>query len=558
MTLSRTLTIKSHSTKQGLWLTKCADCWGDPALQPSRLTRRTLETMRVGIPLTTLPKTFQDAVTFTRAVGIRFLWIDSLCIIQDSHEDWEDQSAKMCDIYSGSFLNIAATGAKNSWEGMFSARCAASILPLLVRLPCSAQGVKLILGRDGRDSPEYLDALDNSMWRREVEESPLCRRAWVVQERALSRRTLHFGKTQLYWECLSISACETVLNGLQNHPAYLRTHVFFKSHDPLRHGLSDTVFTLETGVHRPEPPFFSTWGRLVESFSAGGLTKESDKLVAILGIANALASQTKFEYIAGLWNYYVPVQLMWHTKQAVKRSDSFHAPSWLWASVKSRVSWHYRQLQHTCIDILEVNQAAMSSPGADFSSFESRRLRIRGDLIPGTLKVDGDGSSSRGWLTIRESSSCNDDEDESFHFRFLPDADEDNLGDVFFVPIEFRWKNTGASSNVREGLVLKPTGEKAVFRRVGFFTLFLDISNCTNVSSKRTRLMGYRRFPTAVAPLKEVDGQFYHSYEDIREARKPTNIDGGPDCELGDELDEETEIFERVPSLSGGFVFDIV
>ena len=72
MTLSRTSTTKSHSTKQELSLTKCADCWGDPVLRPLMLTRRTLETMRVGIPLTTLPKTFQDAVTFTRAVGIRF------------------------------------------------------------------------------------------------------------------------------------------------------------------------------------------------------------------------------------------------------------------------------------------------------------------------------------------------------------------------------------------------------------------------------------------------------------------------------------------------------
>ena len=376
----------------------------------------------------------------------------------------------------------------------------------------------------------------------------------------LSRNELYpgglftFGKTQLYWECLSISACETVPNGLQNHPAHSWHDVFFKSHDPLRHGLSDTVFTL--GTHRPEPPFFSTWGRLVEAFSAGGLTKDSDKLVAILGIANALASQTKFEYIAGLWNYYVPVQLMWHTEEPVKRSDSFHAPSWLWASVKSGVSWHYDQVEHLCIDILQVNQAAMSSPRGDFS-FESRRLRIRGDLIPGTLtrKIDGDGSS----LAVRESSGCNDDEDASspshmgMYFHFFPDVDEDNLGDIFCVPIQFRRETSSDFNyNFHKGLVLKPTGEKAVFRRVGLFALYVILNDYTDVSSKRTRLMGYRRFPTTVDPLKEVDGHFYHSYEDIGDARTPTDVDGGLDCELDDELNEEIRNFEGVPSFSGG------
>lgn len=74
------------------------------------------------IPWFELPKTFQEAIALTRKLGVRYLWIDSLCIIQDDHHGWEVESAKMATIYSLSYLTIAATHAADSQQGCFSTR----------------------------------------------------------------------------------------------------------------------------------------------------------------------------------------------------------------------------------------------------------------------------------------------------------------------------------------------------------------------------------------------------------------------------------------------------
>lgn len=181
-----------------------------------------------------------------------------------------------------------------------------------------------------------------------------------------------------------MSACESVPEGLENHPAHSEHKVFFKAHDPFQHDISATMTTWEEAEPQFKPLFFSIWGKIVEQYSAAELTKDTDKLIAVFGIANALAARTKLKYTAGLWDYNVPLQLMWCTKEPVKRSSTFQAPSWLWASIKSVISWQYNRLEHTCIEILHLNQIALASTSGNFPTFE-RRPRIRGNLIPGTL-----------------------------------------------------------------------------------------------------------------------------------------------------------------------------
>ncbi|KAK3338708.1 heterokaryon incompatibility protein-domain-containing protein, partial [Neurospora tetraspora] len=95
-------------------------CWGPPDKQPLKTTCDTLEDyIRHGIPLACLPQTFADAVWVTRVLGIRYLWIDSLCIIQDSLSDWEVESQKMGPIYEGATLTLGAAYARDSSEGLF-------------------------------------------------------------------------------------------------------------------------------------------------------------------------------------------------------------------------------------------------------------------------------------------------------------------------------------------------------------------------------------------------------------------------------------------------------
>ena len=150
-------------------------CWGEKV--PITTSTLTLPARLVEIPFNTLPSTFQDAVIITRRLGVKCLWIDSLCIIQDSLSDWEKESAVMGKVYSHSYCNIAALSSKDSHGGCLSSSISKSL--------GSAQESSTT------DSPQ-----------------PLSQRGWFLQERHLSRRTLKYTKDPpgVAWECRSLRA----------------------------------------------------------------------------------------------------------------------------------------------------------------------------------------------------------------------------------------------------------------------------------------------------------------------------------------------------------------
>ncbi|KAK4166156.1 heterokaryon incompatibility protein-domain-containing protein [Cladorrhinum sp. PSN259] len=170
-------------------------CWGGANVYT--LNPGTQDEMIKAIPVEKLARNFQDAIQVTRALGYSYIWIDSLCIIQnqqrkkeweaESARDWTEQSSIMGDVYRNSDLTIAATGAMNSHVGF----------------------LKPSIGRAS------LDRFKESL-QRGVEESPLCQRAWAFQERLLSPRMLHFGADMLFWECRTMTASE------ENHRGHLR------------------------------------------------------------------------------------------------------------------------------------------------------------------------------------------------------------------------------------------------------------------------------------------------------------------------------------------------
>lgn len=141
-----------------------------------------------------LPKTFQDAITITRSLGVPFLWIDSLCIVQDDPEDWETQSKQMEDVYNFAYCTIAAACARGTTHGFLQPRTPRDFVTLK---------------HNTRDAFYICKAIDN--FGADVEEGELSRRGWILQERALSRRTIHFTDTQVYWECGDGVHCETLI-----------------------------------------------------------------------------------------------------------------------------------------------------------------------------------------------------------------------------------------------------------------------------------------------------------------------------------------------------------
>ena len=155
--------------------------------------RRNFEDRCVEIDISTLPRNFQDAILVTRKLGIQYIWIDSLCIIQDDLRDWEKEAKLMEQVFSSAYCTIAASSAKDSTVGFLSAREPAPF----VRVPYTSKSCLFVC-----------EAMDD--FHRDVGVGELNTRAWVLQERALSRRTLHFTKTQTYWECGRGIHCESM------------------------------------------------------------------------------------------------------------------------------------------------------------------------------------------------------------------------------------------------------------------------------------------------------------------------------------------------------------
>lgn len=189
-------------------------CWGKKQIIAT--TTATLEERKRGIQLTQLSPTFQDAVTTTRRLKLQYLWIDSLCIVQDDKGDWERESKRMGSIYRGSHITIAASRSPDGAGGCFSKR------------PEYTQSQKLTInGVDiyvRRIIPPVVH--ETGSWRTHirsftthVEESLLHSRAWAFQERILAVRTIQLYVEEIVWECMTKLQCECMRLDAEIHDA---------------------------------------------------------------------------------------------------------------------------------------------------------------------------------------------------------------------------------------------------------------------------------------------------------------------------------------------------
>lgn len=176
-------------------------CWGKT--KAPILKKHMLRTMTVGIDWHKLPKTFQDAILVTRRLGFRYLWIDSLCIIQDSPEDWIKESGTMQNVYANCVLTIVASWGKDSDTGLF-----------IERKPLNQQPCRIVRNaRTGLFVQPEPTAIEKSASFNNVES--LEKRAWAVQERFLPRRTLSYRSFELKWDCLESRGSESWPTGLR-------------------------------------------------------------------------------------------------------------------------------------------------------------------------------------------------------------------------------------------------------------------------------------------------------------------------------------------------------
>jgi hypothetical protein len=241
-------------------------CWGKVIFLT--LTAQTQPQLLDGVPISILPKTFQDALIMTRFLGFEYIWIDSLCIMQDSIDDWKTESALMGDVYGNAVCNLAAVGSRDGNGGLWMDRS-----PLL-HLPCEVES-NIPLGSNStwHIHPRYLQQATLLL------NGPLLKRGWVIQERLLAPRTLYFGTYQLFWECRHRQACETYPGGLPD------TMQVVKSNLVAFEDLEKAIGIQNDGVAMTSADVNRFWEKIVQGFSRCDLTKPEDRLICHLGIS---------------------------------------------------------------------------------------------------------------------------------------------------------------------------------------------------------------------------------------------------------------------------------
>jgi hypothetical protein len=180
------LRLRSQFQDEDIRYLTLSHCWGHTDSQTTKLTAKTLVFFHDSIALAELPQTFRDAVEITRELGFRYLWIDCMCIFQEDPDDWRREAALMSKVYANSRLNIAAASATDSSQGCFRDRDLSRVLNYIDGPACDDVG------------PQSRVLTPSDMWSHEVEEAPLHQRGWVLQERVLSPRVVHFAEKQVY------------------------------------------------------------------------------------------------------------------------------------------------------------------------------------------------------------------------------------------------------------------------------------------------------------------------------------------------------------------------
>ncbi|CZR51427.1 uncharacterized protein PAC_01303 [Phialocephala subalpina] len=371
--------------------------WTDSTANSST-TLSNFEKRKISIDVSELSLTFQDAISATQRLGVQYLWIDSLCIIQDLQEDWARESQNMMAIYELAWLNISAVGSDDQHGRLFMPRNLimhrAQALPgglrTLTKIPKAGTGRPWI-----RISPE--------MAARATLDSFMDRRGWILQERTLSRRTVYFGKDEIFWECSSLIASERIPWGFSEDAGL--SNLKFNSHNGVPrlgnnaekmvrsypsdspaddHG--DTLYYASKNL-----PYYTYWLKLVENFSAKDLTRPSDKLPAISGVAQALhksrLSGETFDvaYSQGLWREDVAHSLLWYPING-EHHDIPDVCSYSWASCSGPVKF----VSSTVTAYSDSTMGMRVRSLADASVFslptcEGGPLHIRGQVKRGYL-----------------------------------------------------------------------------------------------------------------------------------------------------------------------------
>lgn len=400
-------------------------CWGDDTDDVLQTTTSNLEAHYEAIPLQSMPKSVQDAVTVCRGLKIPYLWVDSLCIVQDDHDAWLRDASKMDRIYLNSHVTIAALEPSSCKTGFLGRQQFGrpgwqlqSVLPGTSQEIVIRPGMSRSAGSSSSSSSSSLD-----------------RRGWCLQETLLPFRRLCFGGDEMSWECSCRRACECghqvwpTESGAGYGLSFGRLGAFLREASlPVTPAPKTNICGLSTEGrilrwlqgpsghlmhkrHNGSPHrIYELWRRVVTEFSRRSLSRPSDKLTALAGLANMIGDHDRrvdktggHGYLAGLWKRELPFELAWlvvdfkprpavQLNKAADLEEKRIFPSWSWASCDEVINYDFvdpiLQWKYTpkaggqCI-----LRDAQGTLGKQTCNGEAGRISLEGAFVPVKLAV---------------------------------------------------------------------------------------------------------------------------------------------------------------------------
>lgn len=346
-------------------------CWGQDGAM-IKTTKEKLDAFESGISLSDLPVVFRECISLSRSLGIRYVWIDALCIIQDHREDWEKESSRMSDTYAHAFLTIGASMSASTSESF-------------LRLSKSDIDNKVFTKKvnfNGEMSEIRARRIPevgiHSRWTDHHERGscePWSQRGWTLQEQLLSPKLLMFTSSEIQWSCQERQTCEC--QSRLNHRRLFGGHAWADLKN------ASTAFNF--------------WHKTVENYSARTLNRCTDRLPALSGIAQAIQERTGSRYVAGLWGGNIAEDLLWERVGDVRIPPEYLAPSFSWASVVSEVDYRcYMNGKQKYREVSRVLSIGAHVQGRNqLGTVRGGEMSISGPVTPTTLvraDVDGDYS----------------------------------------------------------------------------------------------------------------------------------------------------------------------
>ncbi|KAF1919028.1 heterokaryon incompatibility protein-domain-containing protein [Ampelomyces quisqualis] len=356
--------------------------WGTDG-HPLRLTAARLREYQSNIAPQNLGRTYRDAIDFCRRLGVDYLWIDSLCIIQegDGGKDWEEQSGRMAGVYGNAYVTLSAAVAEGTRGG-----CYTDVNDAGVEFdygPVEEKKRETVL-RATWKSGEVIDVCARKKLRHKMDDLPLFKRAWIYQERVISPRVVHFVGDEVWWECNGMLRCECGSEGLEN--GFDRIPLT-SANEPDNYDGECAEYVI-TGPHSHHGVSLGLWYQIVSDYTSLSMTKQTDAFPALSGIAKRFAAKMEDEYIAGLWKSTLIPNLLWfflppeHSGHA-NEVPKWRAPSWSWVSRawSSEIRWFA-----VTNELAKVKEVACTPKGVDpTGELSSAWVMLETKAIPASL-----------------------------------------------------------------------------------------------------------------------------------------------------------------------------